>query len=84
MDLRLGGDENVQRGAMPAKIDADKLPKSFDAREKWPKCAQLIGTIREQSTCASCWAVAVGSMVNNKFSLQKHNFGVNKSTKDIT
>ena len=71
LDLRLGDDKNNQRGAMPAKVDVDMLPKSFDARKQWPKCAQLIGTIREQSSCGSCWAVAVGSMVSDRLCIRR-------------
>ena len=44
--MRLNWNKNNQRGAKPAQVDADKIPRSFDAREKWPKCAQTIGTIR--------------------------------------
>ncbi|KAJ8965343.1 hypothetical protein NQ317_018796 [Molorchus minor] len=33
------------------------IPESFDAREKWTKCAS-IGEIRDQGACGSCWAVA--------------------------
>ena len=71
LDLRLGDDKNNQRGAMPAKVDVDMLPKSFDARKQWPKCANLIGTIREQSSCGSCWAVAVGSMVSDRLCIRR-------------
>lgn len=42
---------------LPAKEDASPrvtLPTSFDAREQWPNCPS-IGTIRDQSSCGSCW-----------------------------
>lgn len=34
---------------------ADDIPETFDAREEWPQCADIIGDIRDQSTCGSCW-----------------------------
>eukprot|EP01065_Artemidia_motanka_P004772 TRINITY_DN1227_c0_g1_i1.p2 TRINITY_DN1227_c0_g1~~TRINITY_DN1227_c0_g1_i1.p2 ORF type:complete len:555 (+),score=222.35 TRINITY_DN1227_c0_g1_i1:135-1667(+) len=34
---------------------AFKAPASFDARAQWPKCS-VIGTIRNQASCGSCWA----------------------------
>jgi len=46
------------RRKLPAKEGVsvrDTLPTNFDAREQWPKCPS-IGTIRDQSTCGSCWA----------------------------
>ncbi|EAR95562.2 papain family cysteine protease (macronuclear) [Tetrahymena thermophila SB210] len=35
----------------------DPIPESFDSREQWPNC-NSIKTIRDQSTCGSCWAFA--------------------------
>merc|ERR1711920_946640 len=29
---------------------------SFDSEENWPKCAKIIGDIRDQSNCGCCWA----------------------------
>jgi hypothetical protein len=31
------------------------LPDSFDAREKWPHCKDIMSTITRQGGCASCW-----------------------------
>jgi hypothetical protein len=31
------------------------LPDSFDARENWPHCKDIIGTITRQGDCSSCW-----------------------------
>ncbi|KHJ79552.1 hypothetical protein OESDEN_20798, partial [Oesophagostomum dentatum] len=35
-------------------LDID-IPETFDAREAWPEC-KSIKTIRDQSSCGSCWA----------------------------
>merc|ERR1712137_38010 len=31
------------------------LPDSFDSAENWPQCS-VIGNVRDQSSCGSCWA----------------------------
>lgn len=36
----------------------DQIPDSFDSAEHWPKCAKVIGDIRDQSNCGCCWAFA--------------------------
>lgn len=36
----------------------DAIPDSFDAREAFPECASVIGRVRDQSDCGSCWAFA--------------------------
>ena len=84
MTERQRGNESSQRGAMPAMVDAYKLPKSFDAREKWPKCASLIGTIRDQSACGSCWAVAIGAMVTDRLCIKREELGNSSPHPDPT
>jgi cathepsin B len=32
------------------------IPTSFDGRTAWPQCASVIGRVRDQSNCGSCWA----------------------------
>lgn len=39
------------------------IPTSFDARDKWPG---LIGGIRDQKNCGSCWAVSVAEAVSDR------------------
>jgi len=34
------------------------VPASFDSETNWPKCAKIIGDIRDQSNCGCCWAFA--------------------------
>ena len=48
--------ENFFGGSVPNQKNAFDpvsfgLPESFDAREKWPKCAALIGGGRDQGNC---------------------------------
>jgi hypothetical protein len=31
------------------------IPDSFDARKEWPHCADVIGNIKDQGSCNSCW-----------------------------
>jgi len=48
----------VARGEIE-RVDADEnamAPDSFDSEENWPKCAKIIGDIRDQSNCGCCWA----------------------------
>ena len=42
------------------------LPLSFDARTKWPQCRAIIGTVRDQGKCGSCWAVATAEVMNDR------------------
>jgi len=42
------------------------LPDTFDARLAWPQCANVIGNIRDQSQCGSCWAVAAASTFSDR------------------
>ncbi|RZC33525.1 Peptidase C1 and/or Propeptide C1 domain containing protein, partial [Asbolus verrucosus] len=50
----------------PQFRDAEGIPNSFDAREKWPKCAS-IGKAPNQGKCGSCWAVAVASVFTDRY-----------------
>eukprot|EP00494_Astrolonche_serrata_P024099 UN24357 len=43
-----------------------QLPDAFDGREQWPKCAGVIGHIRDQSNCGSCWAHGTTEALNDR------------------
>ena len=44
---------------IPPKVFSERfeeeLPQSFDARVGFPQCSKIIGHIRDQSNCGSCW-----------------------------
>tara|TARA_X000000368_G_scaffold357998_3_gene300643 strand:- start:1219 stop:2496 length:1278 start_codon:yes stop_codon:yes gene_type:complete len=42
------------------------LPRHFDARKEWKECKGLIGTVRDQGKCGSCWAVAATEIINDR------------------
>jgi len=61
------GDTNVAAAFDPASWG---LPVSFDAREKWPACASLIGGGRDQGNCGSCWAMAPAEVMSDRLCIQ--------------
>ena len=42
------------------------IPDSFDSETNWPKCANIIGDIRDQSMCGCCWAFAGASAASDR------------------
>jgi len=54
--------------ALRAAFDPESvgLPRAFDAREAFSKCAGVIGSVRDQGKCGSCWAVAATEVVNDR------------------
>jgi len=45
---------------------AEAIPDTFDAIEKWPQCAKVIGDIRDQSNCGCCWAFGAASAASDR------------------
>ena len=65
----LGSRASASRGA-PFRPARHGLPDAFDAREKWPRCAALIGRGRDQGNCGSCWAMAPAEVMSDRLCVQ--------------
>lgn len=46
---------------------SQEIPEKFDAREAWPDCANIIGHVRDQSDCGSCWAFGSTEAFNDRY-----------------
>jgi cathepsin B len=58
-DQKMAINDLVERGEIVEAAQANaEIPDSFDSAENWPKCAKIIGDIRDQSNCGCCWAFA--------------------------
>lgn len=67
----LGGDPAENEAGLPVRTRAElssggSIPESFDALLAWPQCP-IIGEIRDQSACGSCYAVAVASTATDRW-----------------
>ena len=50
-----------------AILPASVLPESFDARTRWPQCADIIGHVRNQGPCGDCWAFGATQTLQDRF-----------------
>ena len=42
------------------------IPTEFDARTQWTRCSSVIGTITNQHTCGSCWAMSSSGVLADR------------------
>jgi cathepsin B len=56
MGAFLPGDEQFEEPPVVELVPTNaELPEEFDSLTNWPKCT-VIGNVRDQSACGSCWA----------------------------
>lgn len=48
------------------KASGKAIPEEFDSAKNWPKCAKVIGDIRDQSNCGCCWAFGSASAASDR------------------
>nr|AJF94894.1 C1 family cathepsin B23 [Tenebrio molitor] len=48
------------------KIGKTKMPEFFDARDAWAECSGVIGYVRDQGQCGSCWAFAAAEVMSDR------------------
>lgn len=53
--LGLHPDPTYQPAIKEHKIGKTVIPETFSALKQWPKCKDVIGNIRNQGNCGSCW-----------------------------
>ncbi|KAI1709910.1 papain family cysteine protease domain-containing protein [Ditylenchus destructor] len=67
---RKNGNPNPPKNEQP-NSEQSSDPQHFDSRTKWSQCAPIIGNIRDQSNCGSCWAVSTGSVLTDRKCIAK-------------
>lgn len=59
------------------------IPTSFDSRTAFPNCANIIGNVRDQSSCGSCWAFSSTESFNDRWCIV-HGDNTNKMSPEDT
>lgn len=72
------GDVEIQ------KYSGIALPEAFDSETNWPKCAKVIGDIRDQSMCGCCWAFAAAEAASDRMCIATNGeVAVSLSAQDV-
>ena len=68
LGTRVGTKEQTEKfAALEIRVAvADALPVAFNATANWPKCASIIGAVRDQSDCGCCWAFGSTESFNDR------------------
>jgi len=63
-----------QKGYLPVAVEktefktaASDIPEAFDVRTGFPQCASIVGHVRDQSSCGSCWAFGSTEAFNDRY-----------------
>ncbi|XP_044269569.1 cathepsin B-like [Tribolium madens] len=67
--LGLHPDPNYKPEKVIHNFNLEDIPKTFDARTKWPNCESL-NRIRDQGSCGSCWAFAAVESMSDRICIQ--------------
>jgi len=46
--------------------------EEFDGRKQWPKCAAVIGFVRNQGQCGSCWAISAAAVIEDRLCISSN------------
>ncbi|EER06498.1 cathepsin b, putative, partial [Perkinsus marinus ATCC 50983] len=68
--MRGSNDKVIRKGY--AIEELQDLPTDFDARTAFPNCSKVIGHIRDQSACGSCWAFGVTEAFNDRLCVKSN------------
>jgi len=64
------GYQNNAKEKFTFKTKDSDIPESFDARTTWSQCANIIGHVRDQSNCGSCWAHGSTEAFNDRYCMK--------------
>merc|ERR1712048_357277 len=68
-DWRASIEEAIRSGKVERfqeELAAVEIPEEFDSETNWPKCAKIIGDIRDQSNCGCCWAFGAAEAASDR------------------